>query len=316
MTVDTVGTPAWWAGFMVLILGLLALDLGVLQRRAEEMSFRKAAVWTAGWVSMAGAFCAFIWVSISQKSALLFAQGYVVEQALSVDNVFVFGVIFDQFRVPRTVQHRVLFWGILGALVLRAVFIGIGTAAVQKFEWLLYLFGALLIYTGIKLLFSGDDEASNLEDSRLVKTVRRFLPMTQEYKGEHFFVTEGGKTLATPLFLVLIAVEASDLLFAVDSIPAVIGITPDPFIVYTSNIFAILGLRSLYFLVAALMSAFHYLKVGLSVILSFIGFKMIGHHWVEVPTGVSLAVIFGTLLIAIIASIVRSRLVAEQKEPN
>ncbi len=314
MTVDTVGTPAWWGGFMLLIFGLLALDLGVLQRRAQELSFAKAAAWTAMWVSIAAAFGGFVWVAIGRQSAALYAQGYVVEQALSVDNVFVFGVLFDQFRVPRNVQHRVLFWGILGALLLRGVFIGLGTAAVQRFEWLLYIFGALLIYTGIKLLFSGEDESANVEDSRLIKYARRLLPITKDYHGEHFFVKEGARNMVTPLFLVLLAVEASDLLFAVDSIPAVIGITSDPFIVYTSNIFAILGLRSLYFLVAALMGAFHYLKVALSVILSFIGFKMIGQHWVEVPTYLSLAVIFGTLTVAILASVVRTRIVgAEQK---
>lgn len=317
MDVGNVDSPLWWGGFLALIVALLAFDLGVLRRRATEMSFAAATAWTAMWVSFAAAFGGFVWWQLGRDRAFLYAQGYIVEQALSVDNVFVFGVLFGQFAVPRQHQHRVLFWGILGALIARAIFIGAGTAAVQRFEWLLYVFGALLIYTGIKLLFAGDDEEGNVEDLRIVKLARRFIPMTKDFRGETFFVTENGKVLATPLLLVLIAVEASDLLFAVDSIPAVIGIAPnDPFIIYTSNIFAILGLRSLYFLVAALMGAFHYLKIGLSVILSFIGLKMIGHHWVELPTQVSLGVIFGTLFLAIVASIIRTRLVKpDQKEP-
>jgi tellurite resistance protein TerC len=295
----------WWVGFLALIFVLLSLDLGIFRRNSVEVSFKSALTWTGLWVLFAAGFAAVVGVAFGRDAALLFASGYVVEQALSVDNMFVFGVLFTFFRVPLAYQHRVLFWGILGALVLRGVFIAVGAAVIHLFSWSLYIFGFVLIYTAIKLLFHDDDELDPGE-AWMVRTARRMITVTDGFREDAFFVVENGRRIATPLLIVLIAVEGSDVLFAVDSVPAVFGVTSDPFIVYTSNIFAILGLRSLYFLVAGLMGAFHYLKIGLSVILSFIGLKMLVHGWWDVPTLVSLGVIFGTLAIAIAASVIRS----------
>lgn len=304
--IQSLGSPAWWAGFFGVICVLLALDLGVFHRKSAEVGFRDALGWTIVWVLCAAGFGAVVAWSHGRDAALMFATGYVVEQALSVDNMFVFGVLFTFFAVPVAYQHRVLFWGILGALALRGVFIAVGAAVIHMFTWTLYIFGGILIYTSIKLLFH-DDDALDPGETMMVRLARRFIHVTDGFRGDHFFARENGRWMATPLLIALVAVEGTDVLFAVDSVPAVFGVTSDPFIVYTSNIFAILGLRSMYFLVAGLMDAFHYLKVGLSVILSFIGVKMLVHSWIDVPTWVSLLVIFCTLAIAVTGSVVRSR---------
>jgi tellurite resistance protein TerC len=306
LEIESVGSPALWAGFLTLILALLALDLGVLHRKDKEVSLREAAGWTAVWVSLAAAFGGFVWFKFGSEAALQYYTGYVVEEALSVDNVFVFSVILTFFGVPKLYQHRVLFWGILGALILRGVFIGAGAALLHNFHWVMYIFGAVLVYTGIKLLFHDDDDVDPSKNA-LVRIAKRLLPVTDSYQGNHFFVRQHGKLAATPLFLVLLAVEGTDVIFAVDSIPAIFAITKDPFIVYTSNIFAILGLRSLYFLVAGMIDKFHYLKLGLSGILMFIGVKMLISDIYHVHIAVSLAVIVGTLIVAIIASAIRAR---------
>ena len=312
LEVHSVGSPAWWLGFFCVISGLLALDLGVFHRKSKPIGFKDALSWTVVWVMCAAAFGGVVAWAFGRDAAMLFATAYVVEQALSVDNMFVFGVLFTFFAVPVAHQHRVLFWGILGALVLRGIFIGVGAAVIHAFSWTLYVFGAILLYTSIKLLFHNESEIDPGE-ALMVRLARRFIHVTDGFRGDRFFVIENGRRIATPLLIVLVAVEGTDVLFAVDSVPAVFGVTSDPFIVYSSNIFAILGLRSMYFLVAGLMSAFHYLKIGLSVILSFIGIKMLVHHWIDVPTWVSLAVIFGTLAVAVGASIVRSRLLARTR---
>jgi tellurite resistance protein TerC len=258
------------------------------------------------WVGFALIFDGVVWVAFGADKAVQFATGYVLEEALSVDNVFVFSVILTFFAVPKILQHRVLFWGILGALVLRGVFIGTGSALLHMFHWVMYVFGAVLIYTGIKLLFHNDGDVDPSKNV-LVRGAKAFLPFTDDYRGDRFFVREGGKWVGTPLFIVLLAIEGSDVLFAVDSIPAVFSVTRDPFIVYTSNIFAILGLRSLFFLVAGAMENFHFLKYGLSVILMFIGTKMLVEELVHVPTIASLGVIAVILTVSIGASVVRTR---------
>jgi tellurite resistance protein TerC len=312
---DTVGTPVWWVGFLGLILGLLALDLGVFRRRAAEPSLREAAAWTVVWVAIAAAFGGVVALAFGPELAVQFASGYILEEALSVDNVFVFSVILTFFAVPKKLQHRVLFWGILGALILRGVFIFAGSAILAMFHWFLYVFGALLVYTGIKLLRSDDDDVDP-SNVLLVRIARRILPIVEGtdaatsadghpkgYRGEHFWVYEDGRWKATLLFVVLLAIEGSDVVFAVDSIPAVFSQTRDPFIVYTSNIFAILGLRSLFFLVAGMMDKFHYLKIGLSAVLIFIGTKMLIEELWKIPTIASLAVIAILLAISMVASL-------------
>lgn len=295
-----------WVVFNIFVLGILALDLLVLHRKAHAVSLREALAWSCVWVSMALIFCLGIYFFHGGEKALEFLTGYVIEWSLSVDNLFVFLVIFSYFAVPPVYQHRVLFWGILGALVLRASFIATGTALLANFHWMIYVFGGFLIFTGIKLLFAGDDKIEP-EKNPAVLLVRRFIKVTPEYQGQRFFIRKDGKLWATPLFLVLVVVETTDVIFAVDSIPAIFAITLDPFIVYTSNVFAILGLRALFFLLAGVMEMFHYLRVGLSFVLCFVGIKMVIVDFYKIPIGASLGVVAGILLLSILASVLKQR---------
>jgi tellurite resistance protein TerC len=296
-------TNIWfWVGFISFVLAMLALDLGVFHREAHEVKPREAGTWVAVWVTLAMIFAAGLWIFEGGPVALTFITGYVIEESLSVDNLFVMVVIFNYFAVPAMCQHRVLFYGILGALVMRGLFIGLGTALLARFEWILYVFGAMLLITGVRMMFKHDEEFEG-EKNPIVRLVRRFVPMTTKYDGKLFFTIENGKRIATPLLLVLILVEFTDLVFAVDSIPAIFGITRDPFLVFTSNIFAVLGLRSMYFLLAAVIERFYLLKYGLAVILSFIGVKMLGERWFHIDVAASLAVVLGTLSLAVAASL-------------
>jgi tellurite resistance protein TerC len=295
-----------WITFNVFVLGILALDLLVLHRDAHTVSLREALAWSCVWVSLALVFCLGIYFFRGGEKALEFLTGYVIEWSLSVDNLFVFLVIFSYFAVPPVYQHRVLFWGILGALVLRALFIATGTALLANFHWMFYVFGGFLIFTGIKLLCAGEDKIEP-EKNPAVQLVRRFVKITPEYHGQRFFVRKDAKLWATPLFLVLVVVETTDVIFAVDSIPAIFAITLDPFIVYTSNVFAILGLRALFFLLAGVMEMFHYLRVGLSFVLCFVGAKMLLADFYKIPIGVSLGVVAGILILSILASVLKQR---------
>jgi len=290
-----------WVIFNVFVLGVLALDLLVLHRKAHAVSLREALAWSSVWVSLALLFAVGVYVVRGEEKALEFLTGYVIEWSLSVDNLFVFLVIFSYFAVPPLYQHRVLFWGILGALVLRAIFIATGTALLANFHWMIYVFGGFLVFTGIKLLFAGEEKIEP-EKNPAVRLVRRFIKVTPDYEGQRFFIRKDGRLWATPLLLVLVVVETTDVIFAVDSIPAIFAITLDPFIVYTSNVFAILGLRALFFLLAGVMDMFRYLKIGLSVVLCFVGAKMMLADFYKIPIGVSLGVVAGILGISILAS--------------
>ena len=297
-------TNVWfWVGFIAFVLSMLALDLGVFHRKAHVVKPREAGIWVAVWVSLALLFAAGTWKFKGSEDALLFLTGYVIEQSLSVDNLFVMVVIFNYFRVPAEALHRVLFYGILGALIMRGIFIGVGAFLLQHFHWILYVFGALLLVTGVRMMFKQDEEFDG-ENNTIVKAVRRRVPMSKEYNGAKFFVDVAGRRLATPLFLVLVLIEFTDLIFAVDSIPAIFVITEDPFIVFTSNIFAILGLRSMFFLLAAVVERFYLLKYGLSIILMFVGVKMLGEPWFHIPIWLSLAVVIGLLGTSIAASFI------------
>ena len=291
-----------WIVFNVFVLGMLALDLGVFHRKAHAVSLKEALVWCCVWVSLALTFNAGIYIWSGPEKALEFLTGYLIEYSLSVDNVFVFAIIFSYFAVPAAYQHRVLFWGIVGALVLRAIFIAMGAALLTAFHWMIYVFGGFLIITGIKLLLTGDHKLEP-EKNPVVRLVRRVMRVTHEYHGQHFFLWNNGHLWVTPLFLVLVVIESTDVIFAMDSIPAIFGITLDPFIVYTSNVFAILGLRSLYFVLAGIMDMFRYLKVGLSFVLCFVGAKMMIVDLYKIPIGVSLGVVAGILALSIVASL-------------
>lgn len=299
-----------WIGFNVFVLGLLALDLGVFNRKVHVISVREAGTWTAVWVSLALLFAAGVYYFNGQVKSVEFLTGYVIEYALSVDNIFVFVLLFTYFRVPPAYQHRVLFWGILGALIMRGSLILIGAALIERFTWIIYIFGAFLIFTGLKMAISlnkGEEEDVHPDNNIVVRIFRRFMPVTKEMHGPKFFIKEAGRWAATPLFIVLLIVESTDLIFAVDSIPAIFGVTRDPFIIYTSNVFAILGLRSLYFLLSGIMDKFHYLKVGLAFILTFVGVKMLlSHSAYAIKIEYSLAIIVSTLVISVIASLIRS----------
>ena len=292
-----------WVGFIGFVLAMLALDLGVFHRKAHTVRPKEAGIWVAVWVSLAFLFAAGLAWYRGTDTALTFLTGYIIEESLSVDNIFVMVLIFNYFSVPTEYQHRVLFWGILGALVMRGLFIGVGALLVTRFDWVLYVFGLMLVITGVRMAFKHDEEF-DAEQNRVVRFVRRFVPMTPGYRGPHFFTVDGGRRVATPLLLVLVLVEFTDLMFAVDSIPAIFAVTTNPFIVFTSNIFAILGLRSLYFLLAAVVHRFHPLKYGLAVILVFVGAKMLLEDVVHVPTLLSLAVIVGVLATSIAASLI------------
>jgi tellurite resistance protein TerC len=308
------GEMLWiWVAFNLFVLAMLALDLGVFHRHAHTVSVREAAVWSVVWISLAMLFNVglyFLWERISPNStynngeaALAFFTGYLIEKSLSVDNIFVFVLIFSYFAVPAKYQHRVLFWGIIGALLMRGIMIGVGAALIKEFHWIIYVFGAFLIFTGIRMLRAGNEEL-HPEQNPVIRLARRIVPVTQDYQGDRFFVRHAGKLMATPLFLVLLMVETTDLIFAVDSIPAIFAVTQDPFLVYTSNVFAILGLRSLYFVLAGVIHKFHYLKIGLAIVLSFVGVKMLLIDVFKIPTFVSLLVIATILTFSVVASLV------------
>jgi tellurite resistance protein TerC len=300
----SVGTPGLWTGFSLFVLAFLFVDLLVLNRRAHSPGMREALTWVLLCIGAAAAFNALLWVRFGHDVALQFTTGYVVEEALSVDNLFVFLVLFRSLGVPPIYQHRVLFWGILGAVVMRGLFVFVGTALITRFDWILYVFGAFLVLTGVKLLFQSEVEP-HPERNPLVRFVTHFVPTTAGYREGRFVVKEHGRRFATPLLVALVAAEATDVVFATDSIPAIFAITRDPFIVFTSNIFAILGLRALYFVLAGLLDRFHYLKLGLAGVLIFVGGKMLVEPWLHVPIAISLGVILGVLVLAVVASVLR-----------
>jgi tellurite resistance protein TerC len=303
----------FWILFNVFVAAMLVLDLGVFHRGSNVISFKKAALGSLFWISLAVAFGILVYFWQGQQKALEFSTGYLIEESLSVDNLFVFLVIFNYFKVPREHQYKVLFWGIIGALIMRFVFIFAGVSLINRFHWIIYVFGLILIYSGIKLAF-GESAEVDPEKNPLLKLFRRSVPMTEEYEGDKFLVRRDGRRLATPLLAVLIVVETTDLLFAVDSIPAVLAISRDPFIVYTSNVFAILGLRAMYFALSGMFEIFHYLHYGLSAILVFVGSKMllsiegaslfgVPLHY-ELPTSVALGIVGSILALSIVASLV------------
>jgi tellurite resistance protein TerC len=306
MDPHSVGTPGLWIGFTAFVLAMLALDLGVFHRKAHVVRCREALAWTLVWIALALVFNLLVYQRFGPERGLEFLTGYLIEKALSVDNIFVFVVIFSFFGVPAAYQHRVLFWGIVGALLMRAVFILAGAALLQRFHWIIYLFGAFLVATGVKLLVHRSVEV-HPERNPAYRLFRRFVPSVSDYRGQSFTVLENGRRLATPLLAVLVVVEATDVVFAVDSIPAIFAVTADPFIVYTSNIFAILGLRALYFLLAGVVDRFRYLKLGLALVLCFVGLKMLASDVYEVPIRVSLLVVGGLLAGSIGASLLRAR---------
>jgi tellurite resistance protein TerC len=309
--------PIWlWVGFNIFVLAMLALDLGVFHRKAHAVSGKEALTWSLVWISLSLVFNAviyFFWDRMApnnaytnSEAALAFFTGYLIEKSLSVDNIFVFILIFSFFAVPAAYQHRVLFWGILGALIMRGTLIAVGAALLHEFHWIIYVFGAFLIFTGIRMAWHHEE---NLQPDKnpVVKFFRRFMPVTENFEKDQFFVRRAGKLFATPLFLILLVVESTDLIFAVDSIPAIFAVTQDPFIVYTSNVFAILGLRALYFLLANVMDQFQYLKFGLSAVLVFIGVKMVIVDFYKIPIGISLGVVAGILTTSILASLWKAK---------
>jgi tellurite resistance protein TerC len=292
----------FWVLFNLFVVAMLALDLGVFHRGGHVVKVREAMLWSVAWISMAAAFAVFVFFWHGRTPALEFVTGYVIELSLSVDNLFVFLLIFRFFKVSPEHQHRVLFWGIIGALVMRAVFILVGVGLISRFAWITYIFGLLLLFSGIKLFLQKESEI-HPENNPVLKLVRKLIPVTEDYEGGKFFVRRPG-LYATPLFIVLMVVETTDVAFAVDSIPAVLAITLNAFIVYTSNVFAIMGLRSMYFALAGLMEMFRYLHYGLSLVLSFIGVKMLIHHYYEIPTHWALSGVAGILLISVLASLI------------
>ncbi len=299
---ESVGTPALWAGFLAAVLALLALDLGVFHRHAREVTVAEAGAWSAVWISLALAFNGLVAHWFGAQRGLEFLTGYLIEKALAVDNIFVFYAIFSYFSVPAIHQHRVLFWGVLGALVMRALFIFAGAALLAKFHWVMYVFGAILVFTSIKL-FVVADEGMHPERNPVYRLFLRFLPADPDYHGSKFTVLKNGKRLATPLLVVLVLIEWTDLVFAIDSIPAIFAVTSDPFIVFTSNIFAILGLRSLFFLLQGVIGRFHLLKPALAAVLLFVGAKMLLLDVVEIPIGVSLGVVAGLIALGVAGSL-------------
>lgn len=292
-----------WAGFALLMTTMFVLDLGVFNRKSHEIRFREALTWTIVWVSLALIFNAGVYYLLGPTKALEFFTGYIIEESLSVDNLFVFIMIFNYFHITKAHQPKILKWGILGALAMRALFILVGIELIERFHWMIFVFGALLVFTGLKMAFGGEEKIEP-EKNLLVRVVRKFVPITKRIRDDRFFIRKGGILAATPLFLTLLVVESSDVIFAVDSIPAVLAVTHDPFIVYTSNVFAIMGLRSLYYLLAHVMEMFAYLKLGISFILAFVGVKMLLTDLCHIPIFFSLGVIVGVLAISILASIV------------
>lgn len=291
-----------WLGFGLILTIMFVLDLGVFSRKSHEIKFREALTWTIIWVSIAMAFNVWIYFSMGPVKALEFLTGYLIEESLSVDNLFVFIMIFSYFHISKAHQPKILKWGIIGALAMRAVFIFAGIGLIERFHWMIYVFGGILVFTGIKMAFGGDAHVEP-EKNLLVRMVRRFVPITKRIRDDRFFIKKQGIRAATPLFLALLVVESSDVIFAVDSIPAVLAVSHDPFIVYTSNVFAIMGLRSLYYLLANVMEMFAYLKLGISFILTFVGVKMLLVDLYHIPIYFSLGVIIGALTIAVLTSI-------------
>lgn len=293
----------FWIGFHVFVFLMLALDLGVFHRHTHKVPVKEAVIWTIVWITLAFLFDLFIFFEFGRTKALEFLTGYVIEYSLSVDNIFVFILIFSYFAVKSEYQHKILFWGILGALIMRGIFIFTGVALINRFHWVVLIFGGFLVYTGIKMLFQKEAEVEP-EKNAIVKFFRKFLPVTESVQGNRLFIRQNNRMYATPLFLVLLIIESSDLIFAVDSIPAILAISKDTFIVYTSNIFAILGLRSLYFAIAGIMGIFRYLKVGLAFVLTFVGLKMLLAYFnFEIPIVLSLIIIISILLISILSSV-------------
>lgn len=302
--------PLWiWVAFNLFVLAMLALDLGVFHRKSHAVSLKEATIWSVVWISLALVFNIGLYIWQGSEVALQFLTGYLIEKSLSVDNIFVFVLIFSAFAVPAAYQHRVLFWGILGALLMRGALIFAGAALLERFHWIIYVFGAFLIFTGIKMVFHRNEEM-HPEHNPVIRLFRRFLPVTEDYVEDRFFVRRAGALVATPLLLVLLVVESTDLIFAVDSIPAIFAVTQDPFIVYTSNVFAILGLRALYFLLAGVINTFYYLKLGLSAVLVFVGVKMVAIDFYKIPIVLSLGIIASILAIAVGASLIRARRLA------
>jgi tellurite resistance protein TerC len=297
-----------WILFNVFVAAMLALDLGVFHRRAQPLKLRQALIWSGLWIALAAAFAALVYIWQGHTAALEFSTGYVIELSLSADNLFIFLLIFRYFRLPEPEQYRVLFWGIIGAIVMRAVFIFAGVGLIRKFHWVIYLFGLFLVYTGVRLLFQRGAKVDP-EKNPVLRVFRRIIPVTDDTNGRLFVRRE--RLYATPLLLVLLVIETTDLIFAIDSIPAVLAITLNTFIVYTSNIFAILGLRSLFFALSSLMDAFKYLHYGISFLLVFVGFKMLISHYYVIRTDVSLAVVAGILLVTIVASALRPKFRAD-----
>ena len=295
-----------WIGFSVFLIIMLALDLGVFHKESHVVEFREAMIWSGIWVGLAVLFNIGVFYYFGEVKGLEFMTGYLVEKSLSVDNVFVIALIFTYFSVPRQYQHRVLFWGVIGALIMRAILIAVGATLIREFAWIIYIFGAFLVFTGIKMYFQ-KNEGIDPDKNPVVRFFKKFIPVTDEYNKEKFFLIKNGKRFATPLFIVLLMVETTDLIFAVDSIPAIFAITQDPFIVFTSNAFAILGLRSLYFALAGVIYKFYYLKAGLSVILVFVGIKMMLIDIFKIPIGISLGFVSLVILISVIASVLKNR---------
>ncbi|HDT15241.1 MAG TPA: TerC family protein [Firmicutes bacterium] len=296
----------WWVGFNLFVIGMIALDIAVFHKKDSVVSMKEALTWSFVWVALALLFNVGIYFWFGKASALEYFTGYIIEKSLSIDNLFVFITIFQYFRVPPQYQHRVLFYGILIAMILRAFFILVGIKLVNEFEWILFIFGIFLIYIAVKTAFEGSEEYDPSKNPA-VKIFSRFMPLRSEYDSSRFIVKENGKWHITQLFVVLMVINVVDIVFAVDSIPAIFAITRDPFIVYTSNIFAILGLRALYFAIAGVMGMFHYLKYGLAVILAYVGFKMIITHWIHIDTLFSLVFIVSVITVTIIFSIVRAK---------
>ena len=312
-----VGTPLFYGVFFTAVLLIVAVDMFSLRKNgSHKVGIKEALAWSGLWVAVSCLFAGWLYIelagnpvygaTVAKEKVLEFFTGYILEKSLAVDNIFVFLMIFGYFKVAPKYQHRVLLYGVFGALVLRAVMIFIGAALVRQFEWILYLFGAFLLYTGIRMMKSEEDE-EDLSGNRLLGVVKKIIPVGSEFHGDKFFTIENGKKIATPLFLVLIMIELSDVIFAVDSIPAVFAVTTDPFIVLTSNIFAVLGLRAMYFLLADVAERFVFLKYGLAFVLSFIGLKMLMMHWVHIPISVSLSVVFGALGASILTSLIYTK---------
>ncbi|MEI6080016.1 MAG: TerC family protein [bacterium] len=305
-------SPYVWAGFVLFVLVMLALDLGVFHKKAHEVKLKEAILWSAFWITLALLFNLGIYIWDGHEQGVTFLTGYIIEKSLSVDNLFVFLLIFTYFKVPKKYQHKILFWGVLGAIIMRAIFIFSGIALIQRFSIMIYIFGAFLIFTGIKMGFE-DEKKIEPEKNIVLKIFRKVFPTTRDYRESNFFVRENNKWYATPMLVVLLVVESFDVVFAVDSVPAVLAVTRDSFIVFTSNIFAILGLRALYFALAQVVDKFSYLQMALSVILTFVGVKMVISHFYEIHTGVSLLVIVSILIVAIIASVIKNKKEAKLK---